>query len=246
MNTLCEETSRERALKAARSELLALNATERVAWALEKLPGAHVLSSSFGAQAAVSLHLVAQQKNSVPVIFIDTGYHFPETYRFVDELVERLDLDLRVFRPEQSPAWQEATAGRRWEQGLEGIEHYNRQNKVEPMQAALDELKVGTWIAGLRRKQSSSRAAIDVLQMSGSRFKLHPIFDWSDRDVFNYLKEHELPYHPLWYQGYISIGDKHTTRSLTEVDDPADTRFFGLTRECGLHEMDYGGSGEQI
>ncbi len=129
-----------------------------------------------------------------------------------------------------------------WEQGATGIERYNRIHKVEPMQRALAELGVGTWFAGLRRQQSMTRAAIEPVQRIGpGRYKVHPIFDWTDRDVYDYLKRHDLPYHPLWERGYVSIGDWHTTRSLAEVGDDADgTRFFGLQRECGLHQIGAG------
>jgi phosphoadenosine phosphosulfate reductase len=104
------------------------------------------------------------------------------------------------------------------------------------MQRALRELGVRTWIAGLRRTQSTSRAHIDFLELRDGRWKLHPIADWTDRDVWQYMQQHDLPYHPLWYQGYVSIGDIHTTRRLEAGMSEEDTRFFGLKRECGLHE----------
>lgn len=211
------------------------SAEDRVAWALENTAGEHALSSSFGAQAAVSLHLVTRQAPKIPVILVDTGYLFPETYRFIDGLSERLDLNLQVYRPRVSNAWAEARLGRLWEKGLDGIERYNRIHKVEPMQRALEELGVRTWIAGLRRTQSESRANIDVLELRNGRWKLHPLADWSDRDVWQYLNQHDLPYHPLWHQGYVSIGDVHTTRRLEPGMREEDTRFFGLKRECGLH-----------
>ncbi len=242
MRALSQSDSRSAAMERANAALAPLPAAARVEWAREYLPGRHVLSSSFGAQAAVSLHLVTRVDPDIPVILIDTGYLFPETYRFVDELRDRLRLNLTVYRPALSPAWQEARHGRRWEQGLEGIEAYNRENKVEPMERALAELAAGTWIAGLRRSQSSSRSELPVVSGEGERWKLHPIVDWSDRDVHRYLARHALPYHPLWERGYVSIGDTHTTRSLTEVDDAEATRFFGLKRECGLHEMAFGKS----
>lgn len=210
-------------------------AGERVTWALENTAGTHALSSSFGAQAAVSLHLATRQKPDIPVILIDTGYLFPETYRFVDELTGRLQLNLKVYRPQIGAAWMEARMGRLWEKGVEGIERYNRLRKVEPMQRALQELDVRTWIAGLRRGQSRRRAAIDFLELRDGRWKLHPIADWTDHDVWQYLRRHDLPYHPLWNQGYVSIGDVHTTRPLQDGMDIEDTRFFGLKRECGLH-----------
>lgn len=220
----------------------AMTAEQRVAHALKTLPGRHVVSSSFGAQSAVMLHLVTQQDPDIPVILIDTGYLFPETYRFIDELTQGLRLNLKVYRPQSSGAWQEARFGQRWEQGLSGLEAYNQENKVAPMERALDELDVGTWFSGLRRGQSAGRESTPFVESSGSRFKVHPIADWTDKDVYVYLKKHGLPYHPLWEQGYVSIGDVHTTKSLAEVDSFEETRFFGLKRECGLHEMDFGKS----
>ena len=225
-------------LDEANAELERMDAAARVEWTLGHLPGEHALSSSFGAQAAVSLHLVTRAAPSIPVILIDTGYLFPETYRFVDELAVRLGLNLKVYQPNVSPAWLEARHGRIWEQGVEGIERYNALRKREPMQRALAELGVGSWFAGLRRAQSRSRHGLKPLEFRDGRWKVHPIFDWNDRQVFDYLRRHELPYHPLWHSGYVSIGDWHTTRSLAEAGDAEATRFFGLKRECGLHGLE--------
>lgn len=213
-----------------------LPAEERVRWALDYLPPRAVLSSSFGAQAAVMLHLVSRVVPTIPVIFIDTGYLFPQTYEFADRLGERLGLDLRVYRPRLSAAWQEARYGRLWEAGREGIRRYNRMNKVEPMERALEQLGAGTWFTGLRRSQSDSRREIGILGLHGERVKVHPIADWGNRDVHRYLEKHALPYHPLWNEGYVSIGDAHTSRPLSGDMHEQDTRFFGLVRECGLHE----------
>jgi len=233
-----ERASRQRALEHCNRVFEARAAEARVEWALEHLPNRHVLTSSFGAQAAVSLHMVTTLAPDIPVVFIDTGYLFPETYRFVDELTERLQLNLQVHRSDTSPAWQEARHGRRWEQGIEGLQTYNHENKVEPMERALRDIGIGTWFAGLRREQAATRARVPLLDWSGDRWKVHPIADWSDRDVFVYLKNNALPYHPLWDQGFVSIGDVHTTRSLRDVGHADETRFFGLKRECGLHEID--------
>lgn len=215
--------------------LTQLTAEERTAWALEHLPGEHVLSSSFGVQAAIMLHLTTRLHPGIPVIVLDTGYLFPETYRFMDELTKRLHLNLKVYRAELSPAWQEARYGALWQQGLTGLERYNRMNKVEPMRRALDELDAGTWFVGLRRSQSRSRAATKLVDYREPHYKVHPIADWSERDVWQYLKRYRLPYHPLWHQGYISVGDTHTTQRWKPDMCEEDTRFFGLRRECGLH-----------
>ena len=211
------------------------DADTRVAWALEALPGVHVLSSSFGAQAAASLHLLTRHQPDIPVVLVDTGYLFEATYNFIDTLCERLDLNLHIARPELSPAWLEARHGRLWEKGQAGLDHYHRLAKVEPMQRILGEIGTGTWFAGLRRGQSTSRTDTPFLEHRNGRWKVHPIADWTDRDVGLYLKRHDLPYHPLWEHGYVSIGDVHTTHRWEPGMREQDTRFFGLKRECGLH-----------
>lgn len=242
MGELSEQGSRRAAIQVCRRRLADMTAEERVAWALETLPATHMVSSSFGAQSAVMLHLLSSQVPDIPVVVIDTGYLFPETYRFIDELGEKLQLNLQVFRSDRSPAWQEARYGKRWENGVAGLDAYNKDNKVAPMERALENLDVGTWFAGLRRSQSKERATTPIIESSGERWKVHPIADWNDRDVYRYLTRHGLPYHPLWEKGYVSIGDSHTTRSLAEVASLDDLRFGGLKRECGLHEMEFGKS----
>lgn len=224
-----------RALAALNQQLEAIPAQERIAWALDNLSAGHALSTSFGAHSAVLLHMATRQRAGIPVILVDTGYLFPETYRHADALTERLALNLKVYRPQIGVAWMEARHGRLWEQGLDGIQRYNRLRKVEPMRRALDELSVRTWIAGLRRDQSGERAQRQFLELSNGRWKLHPLLDWSTRDLWLYMRQHDLPVHPLWERGFVSIGDIHTTSPLVEGGRQEDTRFFGLTRECGLH-----------
>ncbi|WP_199100052.1 phosphoadenylyl-sulfate reductase [Dyella sp. ASV21] len=236
--SLIEEAQHDpRAMDSLNLGLQTLTAEKRVAWALEHAPGTHVLSSSFGAQAAVCLHMLTRQHPQMPVVLIDTGYLFPETYRFVEMLRERLSLNLKVFAADQSPAWLEAKEGRLWEKGLDGIERYNHIRKVEPMQRALADLSAGCWFAGLRRDQARTRAAIRYAEHRDGRWKFHPIADWSDWDVGDYLRRYDLPYHPLWEQGFISIGDVHSTRRWEPGMDAESTRFFGLKRECGLHGL---------
>jgi len=214
-----------------------MSAVERVRWSLDNLSGNPILSSSFGAQSAVALHLLLQQQPDIPVVLIDTGYLFPETYLFIDTLCSRMDINLKVYRSIFSPAWQEARFGERWQQGQAALSQYNDENKVLPMKRALKELEVGIWFAGLRRTQSESRVATPFIECKDTHWKVHPLADWTDKDIFNYLKTHDLPYHPLWEKGYISIGDQHTTLPIHKVDNAEQTRFFGIKRECGLHEI---------
>jgi phosphoadenosine phosphosulfate reductase len=168
---------------------------------------------------------------------------FPETYEFIDQLAERLNLNLQVYRAPISAAWQEARFGKMWQQGVEGLEKYNHLNKVEPMKRALKELDAKVWFAGLRRSQSDSRRQLEIVQRQGEQIKVHPLADYSNKMLHEYMIKHHLPYHPLWEHGYVSIGDWHTTKALEEGMSEQDTRFFGLKRECGLHEF---GDGDGI
>jgi phosphoadenosine phosphosulfate reductase len=218
--------------------LASVDAETRVRWSLANLPGPFALTSSFGAQAAVSLHLVAEKAPAIPVILIDTGYLFPETYQFIEQLRADLRLNIETFSGRQSVAEFEAQHGKLWEKGRDGLDQYLELRKVEPMRRALATLGTHTWFAGLRRSQAESRAKLNPIEVRDGRFKVHPIFDWSDRDVYLYLKAHGLPYHPLWDKGYVSIGDWHSTKALHEVESAEELRFAGLKRECGIHGLE--------
>ncbi|WP_440874996.1 phosphoadenylyl-sulfate reductase [Thalassotalea sp. PLHSN55] len=210
-------------------------ATARVEWAMENLPAQFVLSSSFGIQSAVMLHMLTQVDKNIPVLLTDTGHLFPETYQFIEQLTERLDLNLHVFSAKESAAWQRAKYGEEWAKGEDELKAYNRRNKVEPLERGLNELEASTWFSGVRRQQSSHREGLSVVSILRGRFKVHPIIDWSNRDVHQYLTKHNLPYHPLWDHGYVSVGDVHSTRPLELGMDESETRFSGMQRECGLH-----------
>lgn len=212
-------------------------AEERVRWAVEQFGEGLVLSSSFGIQAAVMLHLVNSVVPGMPVIFIDTGYLFPETYKFVEELEKRLNLNLKKYSATLPRLEQEQLYGKLWEQGLEGLEKYNFLNKVEPMNRAIEETGARGWLAGLRRHQASTRQKLRVVEQQNKIYKIHPIVDWTDRDIYRYLQKHDLPYHPLWEQGYVSVGDWHSSGRLQDGMTAEETRFNGIKRECGLHEL---------
>ena len=112
-------------------DLTLLTVDQRVQWALDNLDPNFVLTSSFGAQSAVCLHLLTKHQAEIPVIVIDTGYLFPETYRFIDDLTERLNLNLKVYKSELSPAWLESRYGELWNKDLEGINKFNEQKKED-------------------------------------------------------------------------------------------------------------------
>lgn len=219
--------------------LESLTVKNRIMWAIKYLPITQsMLSSSFGAYSSVSLHLITYYCPDIPIVLIDTGYLFPETYRFIDLLVKKMNLSLHVFRSDQSSAWQEARYGKLWEQGICGINKYNLINKIRPMHNALKKLNISIWFAGLRRIQSCSRKNLPIITIQDGVFKFLPIVDWSDQKIYEYIQQNNLDYNPLWYQGYVSIGDIHTTKKKEVGMRDEDTRFFGLKRECGLHKID--------
>ena len=144
---------------------------------------------------------------------------------------------MKVYQAELTPARMESQFGRLWETGLvEDLDLYDWVRKVEPLRRAFDELQPTAWISGLRADQTDFRKTLSRVTHNGERHKLHPILDWSARDVYRYMQEHDLPQHPLWEKGYTTVGDWHSSRAVAagDADDRA-TRFGGLKQECGIH-----------
>ena len=208
---------------------------ELIEWAYDQHGHGLIASTSFGATSAVMLHLVHRVAPSTPIVCVDTGYLFPETYRFAEELTQRLKLDVRFYSAKMSAARQEALYGKLWEQGEEGVARYLQINKVEPMQRALRDLHATAWMAGLRSEQTEHRAGLRRIVRQDDSFKIHPILHWSTEDVSAYMERYDLPYHPMFDQGYRSIGDHHSTIPTTADMDPREGRILGQKRECGLH-----------
>ena len=236
IETVQSDTWDPSAIELANSKLESMSSVQRIEWALDNLPKNFALSSSFGIQSAVSLHMVTKVYPEIPVIVIDTGYLFPETYQFIELLTDKLKLNLKVYSAQKSSAWQEATLGKLWQQGEQALTEYNQRNKVQPMELGLQELGINAYFAGIMRSQSSSRTNIPALQKIRGRLKVHPIIDWNKRMVHQYLTKYKLPCHPLWDKGYVSVGDVHSTSPLLAGMSDEETRFGGVKRECGLHE----------
>ncbi|MAE65923.1 MAG: phosphoadenosine phosphosulfate reductase [Phycisphaeraceae bacterium] len=206
-----------------------------VTWARETFSDGLVMSTSFGSQSAVMLHLITSIAPDLPVIWIDTGFNFPETYRFADELTKRFKLNLKIYQAEESPARMVALRGNLWEQGREGLDEYDRIRKVEPMRRAFEELGVRAWLTGPRREQTQFRRTLNVVEPFDGVCKVHPVLGWTSRQVHAFMKQHDLPYHPLVAEGYLSIGDWHSTTTTDGRGGDRDGRFHGLKQECGLH-----------
>lgn len=221
----------------ANQELSNADAHSIVSWAESTFSDGLVMSTSFGIQAAVMLHLVTQIIPDIPIIWVDTGYLPSETYRFADELTKRLKLNLKVYQSNLSPARMESLYGKLWDQNdVDSLNLYDKLRKVEPMQRALRDLKATAWLAGLRSDQTNHRKTLRLVDVQGDRYKVHPILNWNAKDIYEYLIAHDLPYHPFFDLGYATVGDWHSSRPLMAGDEnERNTRFKGLKQECGLH-----------
>lgn len=218
-----------------------LDAPARLAWGLDTFGGGLALTTSFGIQSAVLLHMVADLAERrgcppLPVIWVDTGYLPPETYHYAEQLQHRLGLDLHVAQAAMSPARMEALHGRLWESGqVEDLELYNRLRKVEPLDRAFRQLGVTCWASGVRGGQTDHRSTMAPLAVVRGLWSLRPLLRWSRRDVFYYMDRHGLPQHPLFEQGYSTVGDWHTSAPDDGTTSGRATRFGGLKQECGIH-----------
>ena len=231
-------------LQRACADLQQSDAPGRLRWGLEQFGDGFALTTSFGIQAAVSLHMLSRLERRVPVIWVDTGYLPPETYRYAETLIELLGLEVHVAQSLISPARMEALHGRLWETGeLHDLETYHRIRKVEPLDQALNALGVTCWASGVRGRQTDHRKGMQPLDQVRGRWALRPLLDWTSRDVFYYMEENNLPQHPLFALGYSTVGDWHSSGPDDGSSSGRATRFGGLKQECGIHLPGMGGEG---
>ncbi len=214
-----------------------LSPQQLLRWAHAEFGDQLAMSTSFGIQSAVTLHLATQVIPDLKVIWVDTGYLPDETYAYATTLAKKLNLNLHVYESPLSPAEMEKQHGRLWERdNVEDLNLYDQIRKVEPMQRALDELNVRGWISGLRSQQTEHRKSLPPIKRKGSRYRIYPILEWTNRDTYAYMEKHGLPQHPLFEKGYATVGDAHSSRPMSAEDENArDTRFRGKKQECGLH-----------
>lgn len=206
---------------------------EILAWAQSNFSGKIAVSSSFQTQSIPLLHLVATHAPELPILFLDTGYHFPETISFREKLMRMWNLNLKVLRAGSTGIAASSTSGPPLY--LTDPDLCCDINKVAPMREAMDRYRV--LISGIRRDQSAVRAQARVVETnSEGRMRIHPLLDWTHADVEHYITTHSLPRHPLSERGYTSIGCLPCTRAPVVVTDLRSGRWMGTGKtECGLH-----------
>jgi phosphoadenosine phosphosulfate reductase len=201
-------------------------------WAIENNAGRVALSSSFGGQSAALIHMAIQIDPKIPILLLDTGFLFKETYAFVDELAKKWSLNLRTFKATSA---QIAQTKKNLETRRDITGECCDDSKVDLMQRSLAGLTC--WIAGLRRSQGATRKDIKIVEeYQSGLIKAHPLANWSGKQLYAYMKEHALPFHPLWDKGYTSIGCGPCTRLPLSAEDERSGRWAGLEKkECGIH-----------
>ena len=207
---------------------------EILAWASETFGEKLAIVTSFQTTGIVTLHMMQGIAPQTPVLTLDTGLLFPETQDLMDELEARFKLDLRRIKPRQTPAQQARDYGDRlWESNPDRCCHIR---KSIPLRDAL--VGFDAWITGLRRDQSPSRAATPIIsrdRRSGAS-KIAPFANWTEGQVWHYLREHDLPFNPLHDLGYPSIGCWPCTKAASGGEDPRSGRWANREKtECGIH-----------
>jgi phosphoadenosine phosphosulfate reductase len=200
------------------------------------LAGDLAVVSSFGAESAVLLHLIASVDPTVPVLFLDTGKHFDETIAYRDLLTERLGLNLVVLTPDAADLAKKDETGLRWSYDPDGCCDIR---KVKPLERALANYDAS--FTGRKAFQAATRANLPRFEVDSSdaqgRLKINPLIDWSADDINAYFAEHDLPRHPLIAQGYPSIGCSPCTTQVAPGEDPRSGRWKGWDKtECGIHK----------
>ena len=210
-------------LAARNAEFETAPAGKVIGWATQRFGPRLSLACSF--QDCVIVDLAVAVDPGIEVLFLDTGFHFPETLDYVETVRARYDLNLRVLHPgPEAEAWPCGTA------------RCCELRKVAPLNRALEER--AAWLTGLKRADAPTRAAAPIVAWEAERrlVKINPVATWTDEDIANFEHDHGLPVHPLMERGYRSIGCAPTTRPVAPGEDPRAGRWAGTdTTECGLH-----------
>jgi phosphoadenosine phosphosulfate reductase len=198
----------------------------------DEFAGRIALVSSFGAESAVLLHLIAEIDPAIPIIFLDTGKLFGETLRYRDQLTKRLGLkDLRSIAPDPAALAAEDEAGALW---LKQPDRCCFLRKVEPLRRALEGFDA--WLTGRKRFQGGLRDRLPKFEAADGKIKVNPLADWTKDDLDRYFEAHELPRHPLEADGFLSIGCMPCTDRVSPGEDGRAGRWRGIDKtECGIH-----------
>jgi len=225
-------------LKKYNQNLLEMTAQEMLVWAHEKFENQFAITTSFGIQSSVLLNMISQSslQKKIKIFWIDTGYLPPETYHYAEKLINDLSLEIEVLQSELSPARMEALYGKLWETNkASDLDKYHELRKIKPLENGLEKHDIVSWASGVRSNQTENRNKMKFLDEIRQRLSLRPLLNWTNKDIFYYMEENNLPAHPLFIKGYSSVGDWHSSSPDGIETKGRDTRFGGIKQECGIH-----------
>ena len=223
-------------------ELLKMPAQEMLIWGHSKFDNQFAITTSFGIQSSVLLNMVSKLRlqKKIKIFWIDTGYLPPETYHYAEKLINDLSLEIEVLQSEISPARMEAIFGKLWETNkASDLDKYHELRKIKPLENGLEKYDIFCWASGVRSSQTENRNKMKFIDVIRQRLSLRPLLNWTNKDIFYYMEENNLPSHPLFSKGYSTVGDWHSS-SQDGIDIKGrSTRFGGIKQECGIHINDY-------
>ena len=228
-------------LKKYNQQLLDMTAQEILLWGYEKFGNQFAITTSFGIQSSVLLNMLSQSglQKKIKIFWKDTGYLPQETYHYAQKLINDLSLEIEVLQSELSPARMEALYGKLWETNkASDLDKYHELRKIKPLENALEKYNIQCWASGIRSSQTEDRNKMNLLDLIRQRLSLRPLLNWTNKDIFYYMEENNLPAHPLFIKGYSSVGDWHSSSPDGIQTKGRDARFGGIKQECGIHTND--------
>ena len=219
-------------------ELIDMKPQEMLTWGYEKFGNQFAITTSFGIQSSVLLNMVSKLylQRKIKIFWIDTGYLPSETYKYAEKLIEDLSLEIEVLQSELSPARMETIYGKLWETNkVSDLDKYHELRKIKPLENGLEKYNIHCWASGVRAGQTENRKKMRFLDIIRKRLSLRPLLNWTNKDIFYYMKENNLPDHPLFSKGYSTVGDWHSSAPDGIQTKGRDTRFGGIKQECGIH-----------
>ena len=211
---------------------------EIMLWGYKKYDNHFAITTSFGIQSSVILHMVNQcsLQKKIKIFWIDTGYLPSETYKYAERLINDLSLEIDVLQSDLSPARMESLFGKLWETNKSSdLDKYHEIRKIKPLENALNKNNIYCWASGVRSEQTDNRNKMKFIEVIRERLSLRPLLNWKNKDIFYYMKENNLPSHPLFLKGYSTVGDWHSSSPDSINNEGRSTRFGGMKQECGIH-----------
>jgi phosphoadenosine phosphosulfate reductase len=238
MTLVAEQTKLD--LSAINPMLESSDPTKIVEWAAAQFGRELIMSSSFGAESALLIHMATRVLPDIRIVMVDTGYLFPETHRFMEQMRLRFNLNVWIYRTRNDPIAYLHQAGEDNHTWRKDVNACCAANKNEPFERAMKDLAPRAWLRGIRRNQADTRKSKQIVEWAKRYdcYAISPLLNWTSKEIYYYMKQHDLPFHPLYEKGYASIGCNplSCTRPIEAGADPRSGRWSNTDKvECGIN-----------